>query len=511
MVDRFAELEVKRNMKMAGGGQSRAAKQKEAGKWTARERIATLLDVGTFVEIGLFVEPRSTAFDMDPSAVPGDGVVAGYGTVAGRAVYVYAQDFTVLGGSLGEMHARKICQVMDLALAAGAPVVGILDSGGARIQEGVDALHGFGEIFTRNVEASGVIPQISVVVGPCAGGAAYSPALTDFVFMVDEIAQMFVTGPQVIKSVTGEEVSMVDLGGSYAHSTKSGVAHFRYENEEMVYAGIRQLLSYLPSNNADEAPSATSLPVAQDFTSTLLPTDANRPYDVHEVIRALVDDGSFMECQADFALNVVTGFARIEGRAVAVIGNQPSVMAGCLDIDGSDKLARFVRFADAFNLPLLTLVDTPGYLPGVHQEHRGIIRHGAKILYAYAEATVPKISVILRKAYGGAYLAMCSRSLGADQVLALPGAEIAVMGPDGAVNILYRKELQEVEDVDRFRNQKINEYREMFASPYVAARRGYVDQVVQPNEVRALLSRMFWHLRHKRQSRPLRKHGNLPL
>ncbi|MDA8066374.1 MAG: methylmalonyl-CoA carboxyltransferase [Thermaerobacter sp.] len=512
--DRLAELERRREQVRAGGGEERRRKQRESGKGTARERLAALFDADSFLELDMFVEHRGRDFGLDGVAAPGDGVVTGQGTVGGRPVFAFSQDFTVLGGSLGEMHAAKICKVLDLARKTGAPVVGINDSGGARIQEGVDALNGYGEIFRRNTLASGVVPQLSVILGPCAGGAVYAPALTDFVFMTRSVSHMFITGPQVIKAVTGEEVSLETLGGTQAHGAKSGVAHFVAVDEAECFSQVREVLSFLPSNNLENPPSAPPEEPPQEAVrelTRLVPAEPNRPYDVRRLIRAVVDGGQFLEVQERFATNAVVGFARLGGRAVALLANQPAVLAGCLDIDASDKLARFVRFADAFNFPLVTLVDTPGYLPGTAQEHGGIIRHGAKVLYAYSEATVPKVTVVLRKAYGGAFLAMCSRSLGADLVLAYPTAEIAVMGPEGAANIIFRREIAAAEDPQAARQQKIAEYRERFANPYVAAARGLVDQVIAPGETRDSLVRALAVVGDKREDRPAKKHGNLPL
>lgn len=512
--DRLADLERRREQVRAGGGEERRRKQREAGKGTARERLAALFDADSFLELDMFVEHRGRDFGLDGVVAPGDGVVTGQGTVGGRPVFAFSQDFTVLGGSLGEMHAAKICKVLDLARKTGVPVVGINDSGGARIQEGVDALNGYGEIFRRNTLASGVVPQLSVILGPCAGGAVYAPALTDFVFMTRAISHMFITGPQVIKAVTGEEVSLETLGGTQAHGAKSGVAHFVAADEAECFRQVREVLSFLPSNNLENPPSAPPDEPPQEAVgelTRLVPAEPNRPYDVRRLIRAVVDGGRFLEVQERFATNAVVGFARLGGRAVAVLANQPAVLAGCLDIDASDKLARFVRFADAFNFPLVTLVDTPGYLPGTAQEHGGIIRHGAKVLYAYSEATVPKVTVVLRKAYGGAFLAMCSRSLGADLVLAYPTAEIAVMGPEGAANIIFRREIAAAEDPQAARQQKIAEYRDRFANPYVAAARGLVDQVIAPAETRDSLIRALAVVGEKREDRPAKKHGNLPL
>ncbi len=514
MRDKLDELHRRRAEALAGGGPERVAEQHKKGKLTARERLDLLFDPGSFTELDQFVEHRATDFGMAGRHAPGDAVVTGFGTVEGRTVYAFSQDFTVIGGTLGEMHASKICKVMDLALKAGCPVVGINDSGGARIQEGIDALDGFARIFARNTWASGVIPQISVILGPCAGGAVYSPGLTDFIFMVDGVSQMFITGPEVIKTVTGEEISMEDLGGARTHAQRSGVAHFFAPDEAACFARIRELLGHLPANNLEDPPALAGDDPADRREESLrnaVPSDPNKGYDVRQVIQAIVDGGRFLEVHELFATNAAVGFARLGGRTVGVVANQPRVMAGCLDIDASDKIARFVRFCDAFNIPLLTLVDTPGYLPGRAQEHGGIIRHGAKVLYAYAEATVPKVSIILRKAYGGAYIAMCCRGLGADLAWAWPTAEIAVMGPEGACNIVFRKEIAEAPDPEIMRRAKVEEYREKFANPYVAAGRGYVDMVLDPAETRPALIRAFAALAGKREERPPRKHGNLPV
>lgn len=489
-----------------GGGQARIDKQHEKGKLTARERLELLFDDGSFVELDMFMKHRCTNFGMGKKEMPADGIVTGYGTVDGRLIYAYAQDFTVSGGSLGEKHAHKIWKVQDLALKMGAPCIGINDSGGARIQEAVDALSGFGGIFYRNTASSGVIPQISVIMGPCAGGAVYSPAITDFIFMVKNTSQMFITGPAVIKSVTAEEVTAEELGGAVAQNQKSGVAHFACENEEECIAKIRELLSYLPSNNMEDAPAVepTDDPNRQDEAlNSIIPDNPNMPYNMKDVIASIVDDGQFFEVQELYAQNVIIGYARLDGRSVGIVANQPNNMAGCLDVDASDKAARFVRFCDAFNIPLLTLVDVPGFLPGVDQEHNGIIRHGAKMLYAYSEATVPKVTVITRKAYGGSYIAMCCRELGADQVMAWPTAEIAVMGPAGAANIIFRK--------DPDKEAKTQEYIDDFATPYVAAERGYVDMVIEPKETRPLVITAFNALASKREIGPAKKHGNIPL
>ncbi|WXJ94855.1 Propionyl-CoA carboxylase beta chain [Neomoorella carbonis] len=514
MKARLADLEARRAAVLAGGGEERIARQHAAGKLTARERIELLLDPGSFLELDQFVRHRATDFGMQDIETPGEGVVTGAGTINGRQVYVYAQDFTVMGGSLGEMHAAKICKVLDLALKTGVPIIGLNDSGGARIQEGVAALNGYGEIFRRNTHASGVIPQIAAIMGPCAGGAVYSPGLMDFIFMVNHTAQMFITGPQVIKAVTGEEVTPEELGGAVTHATKSGVAHFYTPTEEDCLHLIRTLLGYLPSNNLEDPPYVPSPdPVDRQCPNlrNLVPVDPNKPYDVKEIIHGVVDDGLFLEIQAQYAANIVIGLARLGGYTIGIVANQPRHLAGCLDINAADKAARFVRFCDAFNIPLLTLVDTPGYLPGVEQEQGGIIRHGAKLLYAFAEAVVPKITLVLRKAYGGAYLAMCSRSLGADHVVAWPTGEIAVMGPEGAANIIFRQEISQAADPPEVRRQKIAEYRQKFANPYVAAGLGLVDAVIDPALTRRHLVQVLLTLLNKRESRPAKKHGNFPV
>jgi methylmalonyl-CoA decarboxylase alpha subunit len=497
-----------------GGGQKRIDKQHASGKLTARERINLLLDEGSFVEIDKFVKHRSTSFDMAEVDAPADGVVTGYGTVDGRLVFVYAQDFTVVGGSLGEMHAAKICKIQDMALKMGAPIIGMNDSGGARIQEGVDALSGYGKIFYRNTIASGVIPQISVIMGPCAGGAVYSPALTDFIFMVEKTSMMFITGPQVIKSVTGEEVTQEELGGAKTHNTISGVAHFKDDSEEACIERIKLLLSYLPSNNVEDAPiflTGDDINRVDEKLNEIVPENPNKPYDMKEVINIIADKDSFLEVQPLYAQNIITGFIRLNGKSIGVIANQPRVLAGCLDINASDKAGRFIRTCDAFNIPLLNLVDVPGFLPGTNQEYGGIIRHGAKMLYAYSEATVPKVTVILRKAYGGAYLAMCSKDLGADQVYAWPNAEIAVMGPEGAANIIFKNDIKNSEDPIETRKEKIEEYRNTVANPYIAAQRGFVDDVIVPSITRPRLISAFEMLETKRENRPSKKHGNLPV
>ncbi len=513
-VDKLTELQYRRNVIEQGGGEAKIKKQHDSNKLTARERINALLDEGSFVEIDAFVTHRCHEFGMEAVDAPAEGVVTGYGTVDGRLTYVYAQDFTVIGGSLGEMHAKKICKVMDMAAKMGAPIIGMNDSGGARIQEGVDALAGFGEIFVRNTQYSGVIPQISVIMGPCAGGAVYSPAITDFIFMVDKTSKMFITGPQVVKSVTGEDVSAEDLGGSKVHAEKSGVAHFTAPSDEECIAQIRKLLSYLPQNNLEEAPYTAPVdPINRlsEKLTTIVPDEPNKAYDVKEVINEIVDAGSFFEVQEGFAQNIVVGFARFNGASVGIVANQPKVKAGSLDIDSSNKAARFVRFCDSFNIPLVTLTDVPGYFPGKDQEQGGIIRHGAKLLYAYSEATVPKINVITRKAYGGAYIAMSSKHIGADLVMAWPTAEIAVMGPDGAANIIFKKEIADSANPIATRAEKIQEYSNKFASPFVAAQRGYVDDVIEPDSTRPRIIAALEMLASKRETRPSKKHGNLPV
>jgi methylmalonyl-CoA decarboxylase alpha subunit len=498
----------------AGGGEKAIEKQHQKGKLTARERLEKLLDSGSFTELDKFVTHRCVNFGMAEKEAPGEGVVTGYGTIDGRPVCVYAQDFTVLGGSLGEMHAGKICKVLDLALKMGVPVIGLNDSGGARIQEAIDALAGFGKIFYRNTLASGVIPQLSVIMGPCAGGAVYSPALTDYVFMVENISQMFITGPQVIKAVTGEEVSVEGLGGAMTHNQRSGVAHFAATNEEECFAQIRKLLSFLPSNNLENPPiveTGDDPELIIPELDEIIPDNSNQAYDMLDIINLVVDNGEFFQTMPYYAQNILTGYARIKGQVIGIIANQPKFMAGCLDINASDKAARHIRFCDAFNIPLVNFVDVPGYLPGTNQEHGGIIRHGAKLLYAYSEATVPKITLVIRKAYGGSYIAMCSRDLGADQVIAWPTAEIAVMGAEGAANIIFRKEIKAADDPVEKRAEKIAEYRQRFATPYIAAERGYVDLVIEPRETRPRLVNALEMLATKRETRPAKKHGNIPL
>jgi propionyl-CoA carboxylase beta chain len=505
--------EKKREIEL-GGGEKKIDAQHAKGKLTARERIDILLDRETFVELYAFTEHSGEFFGASGTRAPGEGVVTGYGKIHGRLVYVFAQDFTVFGGALGEMHARKISKIMDLAAKNGAPIIGLNDSGGARIQEGVVSLDGYGHVFYRNSIYSGVIPQISVIMGPCAGGAVYSPAITDFVFMVEQTSQMFITGPKVIESVTGEKISAEQLGGAKVHASVSGNAHFTAASEPEVLAEVRKLLQYLPQSTYEKPPQLEQICDKRTWVEELaeiVPVEGTKVYDVRNVIEKTVDDGSFLEVQASFAKNIVVGFARIGGYSVGMIANQPKFMAGGLDINSSDKLARFIRFCDCFNIPLITFEDVTGFFPGVNQEHGGIIRHGAKILYAYSEATVPKITVITRKAYGGAYVALNSKAIGADIVYAWPNAEIAVMGPEGAVNIIFAKEIQASDDPEATRAKKIEEYRERFANPYIAAAKGMVDDVIDPRETRVKLLESLEMLQNKREERPRKKHGNIPL
>jgi acetyl-CoA carboxylase carboxyltransferase component len=511
---KILELRRRREEARLGGGQKRIDQQHARGKLTARERIDLLLDEGSFQELGVFVTQRTTGFGADKQTFYGDGVVTGYGTINGRLVYVFSQDFTVFGGSLGEAHAEKICRLLDLAMKNGAPVIGLNDSGGARIQEGVVSLGGYADIFLRNTLASGVVPQISAIMGPCAGGAVYSPALTDFIFMVKDTSYMFVTGPDVVKTVTHEDVTFETLGGAIVHNEKSGVAHFAADNEEHCISIVRKLLSYLPQNNMEEPPLVrpTDDPLrAEQALDSLVPDSPSKPYDIKEVIHLVVDDGEFFEVHEHFAQNIVVGFARLNGRAVGIVAQQPMVLAGVLDINSSDKGARFVRFCDCFNIPIITFEDVPGFLPGVGQEHGGIIRHGAKLLYAYCEATVPKITVITRKAYGGAYDVMSSKHIRGDLNYAWPTAEIAVMGPDGAVNILYREEIASAADPEAMKQKLTQEYRDHFANPYIAAGRGYIDDVIEPRQTRAKLIAGLEMLQNKRDTNPPKKHGNIPL
>lgn len=497
-----------------GGGESRIEDQHAKGKLTARERIEALLDPSSFRELDVFVTHRATGFGLEDKTFLTDGVVTGFGTITGRLVFIFAQDFTILGGSLGKAHAEKICKIMDMAMKNGAPIIGINDSGGARIQEGVDALAGYAEIFLRNTLASGVIPQISIIMGPCAGGAVYSPAITDWTFMVKGISHMFITGPEVVKAVTREVVSFEELGGAAVHNTTSGVSQFLAEDEQHCFAMVRQLLGFVPQNNMEDPPFLESRDDSQrmdEALNTIVPDSPNKPYDMKEVLRRVVDDGKIFEVHEHFARNIITAFARLGGFSVGIVAQQPAVLAGVLDIDSSVKAARFVRFCDSFNIPLVVFEDVPGFMPGVAQEHGGIIRHGAKLIYAFCEATVPKITVITRKAYGGAYIVMNSRHIRGDAVLAWPTAEIAVMGPEGAVNIVFRKEIAEAEDSEAERARLVQEYRERFANPYVAASRGYVDDVIEPKETRPRLIQLLQMLQNKRDTNPPKKHGNIPL
>jgi propionyl-CoA carboxylase beta chain len=510
MKDILAQLEARRAVARAGGGEARVAAQHAKGRLTARERIDLLLDEGSFEEFDMFVQHRCTDFGMQEARHPGDGVITGWGTVNGRLIYVFAQDFTVLGGSVSETHGAKICKIMDMAIQNGAPVIGLNDSGGARIQEGVGSLAAYGEIFQRNVLASGVVPQISLIMGPCAGGAVYSPAMTDFIFMVRESSYMFVTGPDVVKTVTNEQVSAEDLGGAGTHTRKSSVADGAFENDVEALSEVRRLIDFLPLNNRQKAPVR---PFFDDparlepSLDTLVPANPNQPYDMKELILKVADEGDFFETQAAYAANIITGFIRIEGQSVGVVANQPMVLAGCLDIDASRKAARFVRFCDAFEIPILTFVDVPGFLPGVAQEVGGIIKHGAKLLFAYAEATVPKVTVLTRKTYGGAYVVMASKHLRGDFNYAWPTAEVAVMGAKGAVEILYRSELGQTDKVAG----RVKDYEDRFANPFVAAERGFIDEVIMPHSTRRRVARAFASLRGKRQSNPWKKHDNIPL
>ncbi len=511
---KFEELANLREKAKQGGGQERQQNQRDQGKYTARERLEKLLDSDSFVEIDEFVVHRCTDFGMEKKIVLGDGVITGYGTINGRKVFIFSQDFTVFGGSLSEMFGQKICKIMDLAMAAGTPVIGLNDGAGARVQEGVQALTSYADVFLRNTHASGVIPQISAIMGPCAGGAVYSPAVTDFTLMVKETSYMFITGPDVIKTVTGEKVSHEELGGAMTHASVSGVAHFASEDEDDCFLQIKELLSYIPSNNLEDPPRVDTGHSPEDFDESIdevVPDDPNKPYDMRDVVTKLTDNGEFFEVQEHYAKNMMVGFARFDGRSVGIVGNQPAHLAGTLDINASDKCARFVRFCDAFNIPIITFMDVPGYLPGTTQEWGGIIRHGAKILYAFAEATVPKITIVTRKGYGGAFDVMSSRNLGSDLVYAWPTAEIAVMGPDGAINIIFRKEIAEAKDKKARHAELVKEYREKFANPYIAAGLGYIDKVIFPRETRPLICKGLDMLASKRQSRPPKKHGNIPL
>ena len=513
-LDRLAELNSLKESSQQGGGPERIEAQHKRGKLTARERINILLDEGSFEELDALVTHRSNEFGLDKQRILSDSVVTGYGKIDGRLVYVYAQDFTVFGGSLSEAAGEKICKVMDLGLRQGAPVIGINDGGGARIQEGVVSLKGYGDIFTRNVISSGVVPQISVIMGPCAGGGVYSPAITDFIFMTHGTSQMYITGPDVVRAVTHEEVTHEDLGGAGVHSTRTGIAHFACEGDEECLQEVRRLISFIPSNNLEDPPfmetSDSPDRRCQDLVS-IVPEDSQKPYDVHKVIEAIVDDGDFMEVHAGWAKSIAVGFGRMNGRVVGIVANNPMHIAGVLDVDSSRKGARFVRFCDAFNVPIVTLVDVPGYLPGTGQEYGGIIVHGAKLLYAYAEATVPKITIILRKDYGGAYLVMGSKHLRADVNLAWPNAEIAVTGPDAAANIIFRREVEAAQDPDARRKEIIEEYRRNFANPYIAASRGFIDDVIDPRETRIKVIRALEMLQNKTDTNPPKKHGNIPL
>ncbi len=507
-------LDEKNRQAEMGGGQERIDRQHKQGKLTARERVEFLLDEGSFVETDKFKVHRCADFDMDQQKYPGDGVVTGYGTIDARLVFVFSQDFTVFGGSLSEAFAEKVCKVMDLAVKAGAPVIGINDSGGARIQEGVVSLAGYADIFQRNVMSSGVVPQISAIMGPCAGGAVYSPAMTDFIIMVEDTSYMFITGPDVIKTVTHEEVTKEALGGSAAHNAKSGVANFGAKDEKEALLLIRTLLSFIPQNNLEDAPlvpTSDSASRRDEKLRSLVPDSPNKPYDMKELVTAVVDDGFFLEVHEEYAKNIIVGFGRMNGRSVGVVANQPAVLAGCLDIDSSLKGARFVRFCDAFNIPIITFVDVPGFLPGVNQEYGGIIKHGAKLLYAFCEATVPKITIITRKAYGGAYVVMSSKHIRGDVNYAYPTAEIAVMGPEGAVNIIFRDEIASAKDGVAERDRLSADYREKFANPYKAAELGYVDEVIRPEDTRPKIIRALEMLKNKRDQNPPKKHGNIPL
>lgn len=511
---KIQELIDKRAKARLGGGEKAIAKQHERGKYTARERIDQLLDEGSFEELDMFVTHRSTNFGMEKKQYLGDGVVTGYGTIEGRLVYVFAQDFTVLGGSLSETMAQKICKVMDLAMKMGAPVIGLNDSGGARIQEGINALAGYSEIFQRNILASGVVPQISAILGPCAGGAVYSPALTDFTIMVKGMSYMFLTGPSVVKTVTGEDVTQEQLGGASVHASKSGVTHFACEDGEEALKLIRKLISFIPQNNMEETPLvACSDPIdrLEDKLNNIVPDSAKKSYDMYEVIGAIIDNGEFLEVQKDYARNIICGFARFNGQSVGIVANQPKVLAGVLDCNASRKAARFVRFCDAFNIPLVTLVDVPGFLPGTGQEYNAVILHGAKLLYAYGEATVPKVTVTLRKSYGGSHIVMSCKQLRGDMNYAWPTAEIAVMGAEGAVGVLYAKETKEHEDPATFIKEKEKEYTDLFANPYNAAKYGYIDDVIEPRNTRFRIIRALQMLATKKQSNPAKKHGNIPL
>ena len=511
---KLAELKRRNEEAELGGGKARIEQQHKSGKLTARERINLLLDPDSFVELDKFVTHRCTDFGMDKKRIPGDGVVTGYGTINERLVYVFAQDFTVFGGSLSGAYAQKICKIMDMAMKMGAPIIGLNDSGGARIQEGVVSLAGYADIFLRNTMASGVVPQVSAIMGPCAGGAVYSPAITDFIIMVKESSYMFITGPDVIKAVTREEVTQEELGGAMSHNSHSGVAHFAVEDDQECLDLIREMLSFMPQNNLEDPPrvgSADDPNRIDDSLNYTIPDNPNKPYDIKTIIESVVDDNHFLEIQPHFARNIIIGFARLNGRAVGIVANQPAVLAGTLDIDASVKGGRFVRFCDAFNIPIITFEDVPGFLPGISQEYGGIIRHGAKLLYAYCEATVPRITVVTRKAYGGAFDVMSSKNIRGDINYAYPTAEIAVMGPDGAVNIIYRRELNEAEDPAKLKAEKAEEYREKFSNPYIASELGYIDEIIEPRFTRPKLIQALEMLQNKRDNNPSKKHGNIPL
>jgi propionyl-CoA carboxylase beta chain len=514
MAEKIKQLEALREQAAKGGGEERIARQHEAGKWTARERVAFLLDEGSFQEIGAFVTHRCDDFGMSGKDILGDGVVTGYGTIDGRSVYVVSEDFTVFGGSLGEAYGEKICKIMDMAMKNGAPIISLKDSGGARIQEGVISLAGYAEIFLKNVVASGVVPQISVIMGPCAGGAVYSPAITDFIFMVEDTSYMFITGPDVIRAVTHEEVTFEELGGAQVHNSVTGVAHFSAPDEASCLLQVKQLMAYLPSNNMEDAPAIISADDPNRMDEALagiVPDDPNKPYDIKEVITRVVDHGDFIEVHKDYADNIVVGFARLNGRSIGIVANQPASMAGVLDINSSVKGARFVRFCDAFNIPLVVFEDVPGFLPGVSQEHNGIIKEGAKLLYAFCESTVPRLTVVTRKAYGGAYCVMNSKQIRADMNFAWPTGQFAVMGPEGSVNVLYRRELAQADDPDALREKLLAEFREKFDNPYIAAQMGYIDEVIKPQETRPRLIAALEMLKDKRDINPPKKHGNIPL
>jgi acetyl-CoA carboxylase carboxyltransferase component len=512
--DKIKELKEREAKLLEMGGKAAVEKQHDRGKLTARERINLLFDAGTFRETDIFMKHRGILFGLDKMEIPADGVITGYGKVNGRPVCAFSQDFTARAGTLGEMHSKKICKILDMAMKSGIPVVGFNDSGGARIQEGVDSLSAYGQIFYRNAIASGVVPQLSAIMGPCAGGAVYSPAMTDFVFMVKETSHMFITGPDVIKAVLGEVITFEDLGGAVAHNTKSGVAHFACDDDSNAIERIKDLLSYLPSNNMEEPPrvdTGDSPHRTDPALDSIIPDQPTASYDMKDVIRSIVDNGDFYEVHELYAMNIVIGFARLDGRPIGIIANQPKVLAGCLDVNSSDKATRFIRFCDCFNIPMLTIADVPGYLPGSEQEWSGVIRHGAKLLWCYSEATVPKITLITRKDYGGSYLAMCSRDLGCDMALAWPTAEIAVMGAEGAANIIFRREIQAAEDPEAKRQEKIADYRERLYNPYIAASRGYIDAVIVPSETRPRLIEALDVLCTKRETLPPKKHGNIPM